>query len=117
MATRGDRFQEEQEVLALIADVLSDVYLGESVVLRPRRRARARRSRRSCTKPRPVCSSAMRRTRPGEGPAGARGSCEGDTLRTHVAALTGAETGTGEYDRLEAGAGEATVAKGGYVFR
>ena len=90
MQTYGEKLTDEQEVLSYTADIMIDTYAAESAVLRaPRgRRRHAQADCRRCTRPRPACSSTMRRSasrraRAARWPAMA----DGDTLRTLLAAL------------------------------
>jgi len=87
MQTYGQKLSDEQEVLMHIADAFMDVYLAESAVLRARAAADARHNRASLHEDaaRAFVSDAAIRVE-GTVKQALAAMCEGDTLRTMLAA-------------------------------
>jgi alkylation response protein AidB-like acyl-CoA dehydrogenase len=118
MQRYGDKLQDEQEVLTAIADILIDTYAAESAVLRARQATSAGAT---TARLQGDAASAYVHDAAGRIEIAARhclaAMCEGDTLRTQLAALrrllkvTPANT-VAMRRRLA----DAMVQKGGYLF-
>ena len=117
MQTYGDKLNDEQEVLGCAADIVSDIYAGESAVLRARQAIADRHPQASLHEAaaRVFVNDAAQRVECGAKNALAA-MAEGDTLRTLLAALRRVMKITPVNTvALRRALADAATAKGGYI--
>jgi hypothetical protein len=117
MQTYGEKLTDEQEVLGCAADIVSDIYAGESAVLRARQAIADRHPQASLHEAaaRVFVNDAAQRVESGAKNALAA-MAEGDTLRTLLAALRRVMKITPVNTvALRRALADAATSKGGYI--
>src|SRR5688500_18391422 len=117
MQTYGDKLTDEQEVLSYAADVVSDIYAGESAVLRARQAIADKHPQASLHEAaaRVFVNDAAQRVE-GAAKSALAAMAEGDTLRTLLAALRRVLKVTPVNTvMLRRALAEAAVSRGGYI--
>ena len=117
MQTYGEKLTDEQEVVSFAADILIDIYAGESAVLRAREASSSRRAQAELhvAAARVFVNDAAQRVEAAAKNALAA-MADGDTLRTLLAALRRIlKTSPVNTVVMRRALADAAVARGGYI--